>query len=48
MHFLWVNITFYDALNMIHDVITKTNPFPYTAEFTFVGVRNDKNQQIRC
>ena len=28
MHFLWVNVTFYDAVNMIHDVITTLNPFP--------------------
>ena len=32
---------------MIYDVITKANPFPYTAKFMFVGVRNDKTQQIR-
>ena len=30
MHFLRVNVTFYDAVNMIHDVITTANPFPYT------------------
>ena len=47
MHFLRVNVTFYDAVNLIYDVITTANPFPYTAEFMFVGVRNDKNQQIR-
>ena len=34
---------FYDAVNMIHDGITTTNPFPYTAKFTFVGVKNKKN-----
>ena len=37
MHFLRVNITFYDAVNIIHDVITTPNPFPYTAKFMFVG-----------
>ena len=47
MHFLLVNVTFYDAVNMIHDVITKANPFPYTAKFMFVGVRNYKTQQVR-
>ena len=47
MHFLWVNITFYDAANKIHDVITTANPFPYTAKFIFVGDRNNKTQQIR-
>ena len=29
MHFLLVNFTFYDAVSMIHDVITTANPFPY-------------------
>ena len=46
MHFLWVNVTFYDAVNMINDVIRTANPFPYTAEFMFVGVRNNKTQQV--
>ena len=32
---------------MIHDVFRTINPFPYTAKFMFVGVRNDKTQQIR-
>ena len=41
-------LTFYDAINIIHDVITTPNPFPYTAKFMFVGVRNNKTQQIRC
>ena len=45
--FLWVNVTFYDAVNMIHEVITTANPFPYTctARFRFVCVRNKKTQQ---
>ena len=47
MYFLQVSITFYDAVNMIHDVITTAYPFPYTAKFMFVGVRNNKTQQIR-
>ena len=38
MHFLRVNVTFYDAIHMTHD-ITIANPFSYTAEFLFVGVR---------
>ena len=37
MHFLRVNATFYDAVNMIHDVISTANPFPDTAKFMFVG-----------
>ena len=36
-----------DAANMIYDVIRTANPFPYTSEFTFVGVRNNKTLQIR-
>ena len=48
MHFLRVNVTFHDAVNMIHDVmIHDDNPFPYTAEFMFVGGRNNKTQQIK-
>ena len=49
--------TFYDAVNMIHDVISTANPFPDTAKFMFVGVdtakfmfvgvRNNKTQQVR-
>ena len=41
MHFQRVNVTFYDAVNMIHDVITTANPFPYTGNFMFVSVRNN-------
>ena len=44
MHFMRVNGTFYDAINVIHDVITTANPFPYTSKFKFVGVRNNKTQ----
>ena len=47
MHFLRVNVSFNDAVNMIHDVIRTAYPFPYTVKFIFVGVRNDKAQQIR-
>ena len=48
MHFLRVNVTFYDAVNKIHDVITTAKPFPDTAKFRFVGVRNNKTQRVRC
>ena len=48
MYFLRVYVMFYDSVNMIHDVISKANPFPDTARFMFVGVRNDKTQQVRC
>ena len=47
MHILRVNVTFYDVVNIIHDVIRTANPFPYTAKFMFVGVRNNETQQIR-
>ena len=46
--FLRVNVTVYDAVNMIHDVITITSPFPDTAKFMFFSVRNNKTQQVRC
>ena len=45
MDFLRVNTTFYDAVNMIHVVITTVYPIPYTAKFIFVGVRNNKTQR---
>ena len=48
MHFVRVNVTFYDAVNMIHDVITTANLFPDTAKFMFDGVRNNKCEQLRC
>ena len=49
MHFLRVDITFYDAVNVIHDVITTASLFPNTAKFVLVGIWNNKTQQIiRC
>ena len=39
--FLRVDVTFYDAANIIHDVITTLNPFPYTAKIMFVCVENN-------
>ena len=47
MHFLRVNVMFYDAINVIHDVITTADPISYTAKFMFDGVENNKTQQIR-
>ena len=44
---LRVNVTFYDSVNMIHDVITTANVFQYTDKFVFDGARNDKTQQMR-
>ena len=46
-HFAGKNAMFYDAVNIIHDVVTTPNPFPYTAKFMFVGVRSNETQQIR-
>ena len=43
MNFLRVNVTFYDAVNMIHDVIRTAYLFPYTAKIIFVGVRKKKS-----
>ena len=48
IHFLPVNVTFYDAVNMIHDVIRTANLYPYTAKFMFVGVGNNRTQQTIC
>ena len=47
MHFLHVNVMFYDKVNMIHDIIRTANPFPYAAKFMSEGARNNKTQQIR-
>ena len=44
MHFLRVNVPFYDTVNIIHDVIKTANTFPYTAKLMFVGIRNSKTQ----
>ena len=47
MSFLRVNVTFYGAVNMIHDAITTANLFPYTAKFRFGCVRDNKTQQMK-
>ena len=47
MHFLRVNFTFYDAVNVVHDVITTAKPISCTAKFMYVGVTNNETQQIR-
>ena len=47
MHFLRVNVTFYDAVNIIHNVISTASLFPYTAKFVFDGVTNNKTQQMK-
>ena len=38
---------FFDAVNIINDVIVAPNPYPDTAKFVFVGVRIHKDQQMR-
>ena len=47
MNFLRVNVTFYDVVSVIHDVIRTAYPFLHTAKFMSVGVRKNKTQQIR-
>ena len=42
-----VNVTFYEALIMIHDVIKKANPFPYSAKFMFISITNSTNQTLK-
>ena len=41
------NVTFFDAINIIHDTIITVHPYPYTAQFVSVDVRNYKDQQTR-
>ena len=45
--YIYIKHTFYDEVSMIHDVITTLNPFTCTANFMFVGVKNNETQQIR-
>ena len=49
MHFLRVNVTFYDSVNMNNDVIRTAIQFPYTAKFMFVRVRKNEttNQTLK-
>ena len=37
-----MNVTVYEAVNMIHESLQ------LTAKFIFVGVTNNKTQQVRC
>ena len=41
---LRVNVTFYDAVKVIHDIIRTANLFLYTAKFIFVGDTDNKTQ----
>ena len=43
MNFLRVNIMFYDVVNTIDDDTITANPYPYTAKFAVVSVRNNEN-----
>ena len=47
MHFLRVNVTFYDAVKMNNDVITTANPFLNTAKFMFDCTRNNITQNMK-
>ena len=47
MNFLQVNVTFYDAVSVIHDIIITPNPYPFTAKFVFVSVMINKDQQMK-
>ena len=45
MHFLRVNVTFFDAVNIINDVIRTAYSFPYTAKFMFFGFRKNRTKK---
>ena len=45
-HQYFQNMKAFSAVNMNHNIITATNPFPYTAKFMFVGIRYNKTEQI--
>ena len=47
MHILRVNVTFYDAVNIIDDVITTPNPFPYTAKLVLEITKLNKSNVER-
>ena len=49
MHFLRVNVTFYDAVNMIHNVIRAANQFSYTAKLMLPDLEmiNSTNQTLK-
>ena len=38
MHFVQVNLMFYDTVNLIYDIITTATIFPYTAKFSLTMV----------
>ena len=42
MRFLRVNVTFYDVVNVIHDVITTANQIPYIAKVCLSEVETVK------
>ena len=46
MNFFRVTVTFSNAVNIIHDAIITPNPYPCTAIFVFVGVRNNMDRQM--
>ena len=45
--FLRVNVMFYDAVNIIHDVITTPNPFPCLSVFVLMKLnKSDLERKI--
>ena len=47
MNSLPANGTFYDTVNIIHDVIIIDNLYPNSAKVVFVGVRRKKSDVER-
>ena len=47
MNFLRVNVTFYDVVIIVYDVIFTCNLYPYTATVGFVDVTSKNDQQVR-
>ena len=46
MIFLRVNITFYEAVKTIHDVLITPDLHPQASKFVYCGVLDNKDQQI--
>ena len=48
MHFLQVNVTFYDAVNIIHDVLRTSYPFPYSCLSVLEIIKLNKSDVEKC
>ena len=44
MAFLRVNVTFNNAVNVIHDVSMAGDPYQYTSKFVFLSARKKQNK----